>query len=317
MHKHKFTRAGMTFVFIFAGLGIINLFNSSKTDTLEDTTNSQKTKTEISQTTTSPFIPDQLMFAGEAVPLHQFDIKERLDKELIVNTYFHSQTIQYFKRANRWFPVIEPILKKNGIPEDFKYLALVESGFENVISGKGATGFWQFMPKTAGEYGLEVNNEVDERYSPDRSTEAACKYLKKAYEKYGNWTLSAASYNVGMHGIDKQLDRQKAHDLGYYDLLLNGETERYVFRILAVKQIFENPEKYNFHFNKSELYPPFEYSIVEINGPVEHFTDFANKYGLNYKQLKLFNPWLRDNYLTNRKGKTYEIKIPEKEFFEK
>ncbi len=254
--------------------------------------------------------PASVSFAGEPMPIERFDIWESLDRELLSNAYFHSQTIRYIKLAPRYFPIIEPILKEHGIPEDFKYLAVAESGFNpSAISSARAIGFWQFMKGTAEDYGLEVNNLVDERYHVEKSTHAACKYLKDSYEKFGSWTLVAASYNRGRTGVIKQMTRQKADD--YYNLLLTTETARYVFRIVALKMILEDPEAYNFFISGSEKYAPVKTREVEVSGKVENFADFAKEHGTNYKLLKNFNPWLRDNYLTNATGKKYIIKIPE------
>lgn len=252
--------------------------------------------------------PTNVSFAGEIVPMEDMDIYERMDRELHINTYYHSNTFLLFKRANRWFPVIEDILKKNKIPEDFKYLALIESGFQNVVSPAGARGFWQFLESTAKEYGLEVNEEVDERYDVEKSTEAACRYLNDAYARLGSWSLAAGSYNMGIAGIQSELLRQKSDN--YYDLLLNEETKRYLFRILAVKEIFESPEKYGFNVRESDLYPSLEYSIVEVDTAINDFADFAHSYGISYKTLKYFNPWLRQGYLNNEKGNIYQIKLP-------
>ncbi len=254
-------------------------------------------------------IPESISFAGEPMPLERFDVYESLDRELLSNAYFHSQTIRYIKLAPRYLQVIETILKEKGIPDDFKYLAVAESGFNpRAVSSARAIGFWQFMKGTAQDYGLEVNNLVDERYHIEKSTYAACEYLLDSYEKFGSWTLVAASYNRGMTGIRKQMTRQKADD--YYDLLLTSETARYVFRIVAIKLILENPERYNFVISDEEKYPVIQTKEVEIKGKVDDFADFAQKYGVNYKQLKDFNPWLRDNYLTNSAGKKYIVKIP-------
>jgi hypothetical protein len=254
-------------------------------------------------------IPDSLEFAGENVPLMNFDTRESLDRELLVNTYFHSQTLLYIKKAPRYFPVIVPILKAHNIPEDFKYMPLVESGLSNAISPANAVGYWQLLRGTAIENGLEVNSEVDERYHLEKSTVAACKYLLKSYEKYQNWTMVAASYNNGRRGVDRQIERQK--EKNYYDLLLNEETSRYMFRLLALKMILEEPEKYGFHFDKKDLYEPLESYEVVVDSSVTSFADFAKSYHTNYKILKFLNPWLRENYLTNRERKPYRIRIPE------
>ncbi len=253
-------------------------------------------------------IPDSLTFAGETVPLNRNDVKESLDRELLINTYWQSQTILFIKRANRYFPVIEPILKEHGIPDDFKYLALIESGLmPRAVSPAGAAGIWQFMRTTAREYGLEVTREVDERYNIEEATIAACKYFNKAYKHYGNWTLAAAAYNAGKTGIAKQLNRQKTDN--YYDLLLGEETGRYVYRIIAVKEILSKPDKYGFHVSKEDLYPVLKTKDIEIKGPVKNFADFAKEHDLSYKAFKNLTPWLRDTYLTNASRKTYTVKI--------
>ena len=254
-------------------------------------------------------LPSELDFAGERVPLERFDVLESLDRELLSNSYFHSQTIRFLKSAPRYFSVIDPILKENGVPVDFKYLCLAESNFdERVVSPAGAAGLWQFMKTTAGEYGLEVGKEIDERYHIEKATVAACKYLKESYAKYGKWTLVAASYNAGRSFTSGQIDKQKTGD--YFDLLLGEETGRYVFRILALKIIMENPEKYGFKVSEEEKYPVIETKTVEISGSVASFTDFAKQNGISYKILKMFNPWLRESFLTNSTKKTYQVKIP-------
>lgn len=257
-----------------------------------------------------PFeVPGELNFAGERVPLEYFDVNESMDMELLSNTFFHSQTIRMIKLANRYFPQIEPILEEHGIPADFKYLAIAESNLSNAVSPAGAVGFWQITRGTASDYGLEVNNEVDERYHLEKSTVVACEYLLESYEKYGNWTMAAASYNVGRRGIDRQVTRQKVDD--YYDLLLNQETARYIFRILAFKLILEDPAAYGFHLSQKDLYQPVPFHTVVVDGPVTDFADFAKEHGTNYKLLKFLNPWLRDNNLTNSRKTEYQVKIPE------
>ncbi len=252
--------------------------------------------------------PGHLEFAGEPAPLEDFDIRERFDRELLVNTYWQSQTLLFFKRANRWFPVIEPILEKKGVPDDFKYLALIESGLTNAVSPAGATGYWQILSDTGNELGLEISSEVDERYHIEKSTEAACKFLLDAYERYGAWTLAAAAYNMGRNALNRQLANQQADC--YYDLLLNEETSRYVFRILAVKHIFSNPQRAGFHFRKQDLYEPLKYDVIEIDSSIADLPKFALDKGINYKLLREYNPWLRQYSLTNRNNKIYEIKIP-------
>lgn len=252
--------------------------------------------------------PNQISFADEEVPLEILDVREKLDRELLVNTYWQSQSLLFHKRANRWFPVIEPILAKNEIPDDFKYLAVIESGLTNVVSPAGATGYWQFLKNTGRDYDLEINNEIDERYHVEKSTEAACKYLNEAYEKYGSWSMAAASYNVGMRGLDRQTERQKVNN--YYDLLLNDETGRYLYRILAAKEVLSKPSQYGFHFRPKDLYPVYKTKSVFVDTSVSDLANFALENGINYKILKILNPWLRDSYITNPKNKTYEIKLP-------
>jgi hypothetical protein len=253
-------------------------------------------------------IPDSLNFAGERVPIENFDVRESLDRELLVNTYWQSHTLLFLKRANRYFPMIEEILEENNVPEDFKYISLIESELLHAVSPAGAVGFWQFLKGTAGDYGLEVNREIDERYNIEKATQAACEFLKDAHDKFGSWTLAAASYNSGRSALAKQIELQKADD--YYDLLLNTETGRYVYRILAVKMILENPEKYGFHVEPESLYYPVPTYEVKVDTSVNDFADFAKQYSISYKVLKIFNPWLRKPYLNNNQGKTYYIKIP-------
>lgn len=252
--------------------------------------------------------PEKITFAGVEIPLNNIEVRENLDRELLVNTYWHSNTFLMHKRASRWFPVIEPILKKNGVPDDFKYLALIESGLDNVVSPAGATGFWQFMESTGREYGLEINNEVDERYHVEKATEAACQYIKDGYEVYGDWALVAASYNMGRAGLNRQLARQRVES--YWNLLLNNETARYVYRILAVKEILNNSGNYGFHMRPKDLYAPYETVTDTLKTSVEDFALWANERDINYKTLKTLNPWLRQSYLNIRSGKSYEVKLP-------
>jgi membrane-bound lytic murein transglycosylase D len=257
-------------------------------------------------------IPEQVSFAGEPVPLDLFDVREALDRELLSNTYFHSQTIRLLKMANRYFPQIEPILRKNLVPDDFKYLVLAESGFGQVVSPADAVGFWQLLKGTAQEYGLEVNDQVDERYHVAKSTEVACQYLIKSYRDYGNWTMAAASYNAGRRGMNRQIGRQKKEN--YYDLLLNEETARYLFRVVSFKLIFENPEAYGFTLTDKDLYPEIPVLKVKVDSTINDFADFAGSFGTNYKVLKYLNPWLRDTRLSNPNHRTYEILLPERGF---
>lgn len=257
-------------------------------------------------------IPDTLFFADERIPLEYFDVNESLDRELLVNAFFHSQTLRLIKLAPRYFSVIEPILKEKGIPDDFKYLAVAESNLDpKAVSPAGAVGLWQFLEGTAEEYGLEVNSEVDERYHIEKSTIAACDFLTESYEKYGSWAIVAASFNAGRNFIETQMKRQKEEN--YFDLLLGEETGRYLYRILALKQVMENPDFYGFMISESELYPIIPVEEIEILGSITDFAEFAKSYGTNYKILKEFNPWLRDTFLTNIENKKYIIKIPLKD----
>ena len=255
-------------------------------------------------------LPDSILFANEEVPMDFFDVREAFDQELLINTYWQSQTLLFIKRANRYFPTIEKILDENKIPNDFKYIALVESDLKNRVSASGAVGIWQLLESTALDYGLEVNSEIDERYNLEKSTEVACKYFSDAYELFGSWTMAAASYNMGRNGLLKQVKRQKQES--YYNLLLNSETERYIYRLLAIKLIIENPKKYGFNLREKDLYYPIPYYEVKIDSSIDDFANYASKYGINYKILKYFNPWIRDSFLTNTSRKEYLIKIPEK-----
>ena len=257
-------------------------------------------------------IPKDISFAGEAVPLDVFYVRESLDRELLVNTYWHNKTVLLFKRANRWFPVIEPILSEYGIPDDFKYLAVIESGLSNAVSPSGAVGFWQFLKGTAKDYGLEVDKDVDERYHVQKSTEAACRYFRDSYEKFGDWTLVAAAYNAGKRRITESLEEQAENS--YYDLLLSEETGRYVFRILALKTIFDNPTQYGFFLREKDFYPPIPVKTVKVDKDIKDFVAFAKEHDISYKVLKMFNPWLRDKKLNVKRGKTYLISIPEDDY---
>jgi hypothetical protein len=263
----------------------------------------------------SVVLPEKLAFAGEKVPLNQPDIKERADREFLVNTYWQSNGILLIKRAQKYFPVIEPILAANGIPDDFKYLAVIESGLQNVTSPAGAKGFWQIMPTTARELGLEVNNNVDERYHLEKATQAACEYLKDSKEKFGSWTLAGAAYNAGNGGINKQLETQGV--TSYYDLLLGEETGRYVFRILAIKEILKNPKNYGFHVDPNHGYELVPTKEVLINDEIDDLSAFAKANKINYKILKLHNPWLRESKLNNKSKKEYFISIPQPEYYNK
>jgi hypothetical protein len=259
-----------------------------------------------------PAMPAAITFAGEAMPLQYFDVRESMERELAVNAHWHSQTLLFLRLANRYFPVIEPLLKEHGVPDDFKYLCVAESGLQHVVSPAKAAGLWQITPATAKELLLEVNDEVDERYNIELSTIAACSFLRRAYDIYGSWTMAAAAYNMGYSALAEQVLTQKSSN--YYDLRLNIETSRYVYRIAAIKEIMENPAKYGFAAAKDELYPPLRYSVVSVSTAIVSLADFAAARGTNYKMLKLLNPWLRKPFLTNKNSKTYYIKILDNDF---
>ena len=291
----------------YGGIFLFKIFTFSTNEDEQD--QSFQTQFENNYNIYALTIPTQLSFAGEDVPINRSDVKESFDRELLVNTYWQSQTMLFIKRSHKWFPVIEPILKENGVPDDFKYLALIESGLTQIISPAGATGFWQFLKPAAREYGLEVNNEIDERYHVEKATKAACLYIKDAYQKFnGSWTLAAASYNVGRAGVQKQLDRQKTDN--YYDLVLNEETARYLFRILAAKEILSNPIKYGFYFRRKDLYSREATKAIQIDSSVTDLANFAINIGITYKSLKDYNPWLRQNFVTNKNKKQYTIHLP-------
>ena len=284
---------------------------SGETTTLEDTEDSPLKESFFNNYKVYAIdLPEKLDFAGERVPIEDPDVYERLDREFLVNTYWQSNGLLYIKRANKYFPIIEPILKRNNIPDDFKYLALIESGLTNAVSPAGASGFWQFMKSAAKEYGLEVGDQVDERYHLEKATQAACDYLNAAKRSTGSWTMAAAAYNAGVAGMNRQANLQETNN--YYDLWLNNETSRYVFRILAVKEIMKNPKKYGFIFDKRHLYNEQPTYSVMIDSSITNLISFAKQYNITYKDLKIYNPWLRDRKLENKDGKTYYIKIPKK-----
>ncbi len=305
---------------IFIGIILIACISAtqspSEEKTLDNTSNNESQNIPLDYQSTinenykiySLPMPENANFAGEVVPVDNILVKESLDKELLSNTYWHSNTFFYIKRAYRWFPLIEKILKENDVPEDFKYLAVIESGLLNVTSPSGAKGYWQFMPQTAPGYNLEISKDVDERYHVEKATVAACKYLKEAHKKFDNWTLAAASYNMGKTGLMNRLQAQKVNN--YYDLLLNAETARYVYRIVAVKYILSQPENYGFHVREEDKYPPFETKAITVDSSIESLVDFAISNGTNYKTLKELNPWLISNSLANPKTKTYTILLP-------
>ena len=256
----------------------------------------------------APAIPSHMSLAGEEVPMEDFGVREALDRELIINTYRHSSTILYLKRASRWFPVMEEILAEEGVPDDFKYLCVIESGMSQAVSPAGASGFWQFMKKTAPEYGLEVSTTVDERYHVEKATRAACQYLKESYELFGSWSLAAASYNMGRAGVTKRLKEQGVEE--YWDLHLNEETARYVYRMLAVKRVLSSPESFGFKLRESDLYKPYAYRTITIEESIADLSAFALENGSNLHELKSLNPWLRKKNLDVGPTQVYEVYLP-------
>lgn len=258
-------------------------------------------------------LPEDIKFAGESVPLQDPDVRRRLDRELLVNTYWQSNGLLLLKRAHAYFPIIEPILDKYGVPDDFKYLAVIESGLQPVVSPAGARGFWQFTKDTGRRYGLEINANIDERYNIEKATRAAAQFLNDAKDSFGSWTLAAAAYNAGRTGIKRQLKRQDADN--YYNLFLTTETNRYIFRILALKEIMKHPQKYGFNFKTDDLYHTIPTHEVEVDTPITNLADFAKSHGINYKILKLHNRWLRQDHLNDQSRKLYHIKIPREGYY--
>lgn len=266
---------------------------------------------EISEPEALPDLPEEMFFCGQKIILIDEDIRERLDRELLVNIYFHSATIQAIKRANRYFPQIEKILKEKGIPDDFKYLAVIESGLVQAVSPAGAQGFWQFMPFTAKDHDLLMNDEVDERLNIEKSTYAACEYLKYAKDTLGDWVLAAASYNRGIGGVRNDMRWQGTDN--YFDTYMNSETGRYVFRILAIKMIFEDPEVYGYRIDKDQLYPPLKTKKITVKESITNLAEWSLNKGINYKILTKLNPWILGNKLTV-KNNSFVILLPNSDF---
>ena len=267
-----------------------------------NSTSSTQTNTHI-----IPVWPQSISFAGEVVPLDKHYVLERLDRELLVNNFWHSNSILVLKRAAKYFPIIEPILQENGIPDDFKYLAVIESGLTHVTSPAGAEGFWQFMPQTARDYGLEVNGDIDERLNLIKSTESAAAYLMDAYAEFGNWTLAAAAYNADVQRIKTSLEKQQTNS--YFDLFLNEETSRYMYRMLATKLIFESPERYGFVIPKEQTYPFPKTKLVKVGTSPIDWVAFAKSHNMSYADLREMNPWIKGYQLSNRNNTEYEIRV--------
>ena len=256
----------------------------------------------------SPEIPATANFAGEVVPMELYYVREAFDREIMASTFMHSSSIMMFKRANRWFPVIEPILKKNGIPDDFKFLALAESNLVNVVSPAGAEGYWQFIKATGMKYGLEINDNVDERYNMEKATQAACDYFKDAYKDFNSWTLVAASYNRGIDGVDRALENQNVSN--YYDLYLNAEPSRYVFRIIAIKEVYNHPVRYGFYLRQRDFYPQLNCRSIVVDSSIVNLPAFAKQMSINYRILRELNPWIKNYSLPNKSKKTYIFRFP-------
>lgn len=304
-------KVAQVLAFITVGLGIFFTLGSQK---IESSPAEIKYRYEEVR---SPFdnkiyalkIPEQMDFAGEPVPMKDDDVRHRIDRELLVNTYWHSQTLYIMKEFNQVINLIEPILEKNGIPHDFVYLCVAESGLQyNATSPSGAVGLWQFMKPTGQKYGLVINDEIDERMSYEKSTEAACKYFLEAKEKFGSWTMAAASFNMGIDGLGGITKMQDTDN--YYDLYLNRETGRYVYRILALKEVLSNPQKYGFFLESDDIYAPYKYKTITVDSTIHNLSGFAKSQGTNYKMLRVMNPWMIGYSLTNKDGKRYEFKIP-------
>lgn len=293
---------------LITGAGILLGYSFKKVNDTEETVEVSKDG-RLQYKWYAPELPKTMSFAGERVPLERQDIKEQLDRELLYNYYNQYSTIYILKLADRYFPVIEPILKENGIPDDFKYLCIAESALQNQTSRMGAVGFWQFMPATAPQYGLEVADEVDERYNVVKATEAACKYFWQAYNKLGSWTAAAASYNMGQGGYNNQAAFQQTND--YYDLLLPEETMRYVFRILAFKQLIGEAQHFGYVVGKGDVYKPYKTRTITVTASIPNLAQFALDNGISYRTLKTLNPWLRDKKLTVKSGKSYTLTLPQ------
>lgn len=303
-------------VFVIGLLAIAMLLinaNKAKTESEDIVLDNSTTETTTKEDPTKDYniyaldLPENPSFAGETVPMNDHEVYERIDREFLVNTYWQSNGLLLIKRANKYFPIIEPILKENNIPDDFKYLAVIESGLQNVTSPAGAKGFWQILRSTGRELHLEVNSNIDERYHLEKATRAACNYLQKAKDKFGSWTLAAAAYNAGNGRISKELNKQLVSN--YYDLLLTEETARYVPRIVAIKYILSNPKKYGFNFEDKHLYTQTPTKNITVDTTINNLASFAKNHGMNYKELKKLNPWLLQNTLNNASNRTYNLKV--------
>lgn len=297
---------------LYIGIGFVLAAAITALLSTHDICTEKQTRPLVLSMTASVEVPESMNFAGETIDFNRYDFHERMDRELNSFTYFHSTTLLLFKRANRIFPIIEPILKQQGVPDDMKYLAVIESSLDpRAVSPARAAGLWQFLASTGKSYGLEVSSEVDERYHVEKSTVAACQYLKEAYRQFGSWRAAALSYNGGKGRISKELREQQTNNA--LELWLVNETTRYYYRMLAIKSIFENPKKYGFILKANQLYKPIAFKRMTVSGSISDLASFARQQGITYAQLKDFNSWLRDRKLTNKSGKTYTLLIPTKE----
>lgn len=308
------TKSISLYVMAFIGIAFFFIFSSY---TREQGPKAQDTKQQnatdqLPQVVKSISLDKAFSFAGEEVPTDNFDVRERLDRELLRDAYWHSSTVLSIKRAKRFFPLIEKILAEEGLPDDLKYLAVAESSLSNAVSPAGAKGLWQFMKATGKQFGLEINGEVDERYHFEKATYAACTYLKSLKKRFGSWTMAAAAYNVGGTKLKKEMNIQRSDS--YYDLNLNQETARYVFRILAIKEIMNEPEAFGFYIEEADKYPALDnFYKMEVKGSVANWGDYAKQYGVTYRMLKVYNPWLVSSSLTNKAKKKYIVKLPKKD----
>ena len=285
---------------------ILAIFSANKSTEKKALHSEEKT---LPQIIYSVDLNEEYNFAGEPLPLEKIDVKERLDREMQTNSYWHSTTLHHLKYAGRYFPIIDPILTEEGIPYDFKYLAVAESSFKLATSPSGAKGIWQFMERTAEAYGLIINGEVDERYHLEKSTRAACRLLHDYKDRFGSWTMAAAAYNIGETKLAREMEAQQ--EKSYYDLNVTEETMRYIFRIVAIKEVMESPEKYGYYLTEDDIYKPLnEHSLITVDGTIESLADFAHQYGATYRDLKVYSPWLRTHSLINRSANTFEVKIP-------
>lgn len=312
MHKSLKITIAAILTIVGVSLSVCLLSVTAIAENTENSTQTESLSNDTPQQVHSLHIPEKIKFAGKNVSLKRHDIRERFDREMLAFTYMHSTTFLLIKRANLYFPIIEPILEENNIPDDFKYLAVVESYLNpRSYSPAKAAGIWQFMPETAREYGLEVNAQVDERYHLEKATVAACKYLRNSYNSYNDWPTTAAAYNAGNGRIKTELEKQRADD--YFDMYLNEETSRYVFRIFAAKEMLSDPKKYGFLLKKKDFYHTVRTKEVTVNTAIEDWAEWAEKQGTTYVQLKYYNLWIRDTKLDNKDKKTYKVKIPYKE----